>query len=399
MQMDSNPQRRVVGRLSGALPRRFQKALAALAAVIGVGTWAGLGAACPTYPNSFPSNVLPPPEVQATCFTCHTSSTTGPRNGFGLDWFASCVSGCTSVCGLDCVVTPWVDCSSAQALDSDGDLFTNGEELDPRRTLPPGAFNSIDECTAGFEFNDDCAPDASGCSDPDFLVRDDYTCVCPSGLDAPGSDGRASGNGCIDVDECDEGLDDCLENSTCQNAEGTFTCPCDDGFFGDGRAGFGCTDADFCDPSPCDTLTSCQSSPDGAVCSACPDGYEGDRQRWLLAARGLHAAARREQLRSVSGELHGQRRRRRRLRGRRVPHLLAVCVVQRGGAPGHTRVYLQRRFHGREPGGGRLGLPQRGRVPERHRQLRGEHRLRRSLRHVPVRVRAGLPLRGGRLRR
>ena len=255
-------------------PRRFSRLLCGvLAALCAVG-WASTSAACPTYPNSFPSDVFS--QDAATCFTCHTSTTTGPRNQFGLDWFASCVSGCTSVCGLDCFVTAWVDCGSAQVLDSDGDLFTNGEELDPRRQLPPGVFNSIDECNAAFDFDDDCAQGASGCSDPDFLVRGDYTCSCPSGLDAPGSDGRASGNGCIDVDECDEGLDDCLENSTCSNTEGSFDCTCDPGFSGSGHAGQGCTDQDFCDPNPCDPLTTCQSTLDGAVCSACPDGYEGD---------------------------------------------------------------------------------------------------------------------------
>ena len=36
-----------------------------------------------------------------------------------------------------------------------------------------------------------------------------------------------------DVDECEEGTDNCVENATCENTIGSFTCECDDGFVGE----------------------------------------------------------------------------------------------------------------------------------------------------------------------
>ena len=40
---------------------------------------------------------------------------------------------------------------------------------------------------------------------------------------------------CPDVDECSLNIHQCLGNSTCQNTDGSYKCPCDQGFEGDGK--------------------------------------------------------------------------------------------------------------------------------------------------------------------
>ena len=40
---------------------------------------------------------------------------------------------------------------------------------------------------------------------------------------------------CLDVDECNSGLDNCNTNAKCTNTIGSFDCHCKDGFVGDGK--------------------------------------------------------------------------------------------------------------------------------------------------------------------
>ena len=40
----------------------------------------------------------------------------------------------------------------------------------------------------------------------------------------------------VDVDECTIDSDDCVDDATCVNTAGSFTCSCPPGFSGDGRA-------------------------------------------------------------------------------------------------------------------------------------------------------------------
>ena len=45
-----------------------------------------------------------------------------------------------------------------------------------------------------------------------------------------------SGKDCsMDVNECSEGIDECVENSSCYNTIGNYECICNDGYRGDGK--------------------------------------------------------------------------------------------------------------------------------------------------------------------
>lgn len=46
----------------------------------------------------------------------------------------------------------------------------------------------------------------------------------------------------LDIDECDEGSAQCVNESTCVNTRGSYNCVCQEGYSGDGRQdGYGCT--------------------------------------------------------------------------------------------------------------------------------------------------------------
>src|SRR4051794_22075782 len=61
------------------------------------------------------------------------------------------------------------------------------------------------------------------------------TCECADGF---AGDGTAAGTGCVDLDECTAGTDDCVDNGgTCTNTPGDWTCGCQPGFQGDGTSG------------------------------------------------------------------------------------------------------------------------------------------------------------------
>ena len=53
-----------------------------------------------------------------------------------------------------------------------------------------------------------------------------YTCGCRPGYTKTDTD-------CRDIDEC-ENRDSCLENASCKNNEGSFTCTCNSGYEGKG---------------------------------------------------------------------------------------------------------------------------------------------------------------------
>ena len=92
----------------------------------------------------------------------------------------------------------------------------------------------------------------------------DFACVCPEGY-APGA------NGCEDIDECAQLLDNCSANATCSNTAGSFECTCDAGWQGDGVT---CTDVDECatGADTCLSFEVCTNLP-GLFACTCKDGF------------------------------------------------------------------------------------------------------------------------------
>lgn len=172
-------------------------------------------------------------------------------------------------------------------------------------TSGPGAGGCVDvnECAAGIHDcgqNATCANTAGGfacaCTPP--FVGDGRACTCPTGM-------RLSGASCVDINECADNVDDCGQNATCTNLVGAYACRCNNGYQGDGRtcvvtacsAGFetpegggACVDVDECarGVDDCDPNASCTDT-DGAFTCACNQGYTGTGKACTLSpcASGL----------------------------------------------------------------------------------------------------------------
>jgi uncharacterized protein (TIGR03382 family) len=79
--------------------------------------------------------------------------------------------------------------------------------------------------------------------------------------------------GCVDIDECALGTDNCDANATCANTPGSFTCACNVGYSG---AGVSCKDDDECalGTDNCDANATCTNMPGYFIC-ACNAGHAG----------------------------------------------------------------------------------------------------------------------------
>jgi hypothetical protein len=130
--------------------------------------------------------------------------------------------------------------------------------------------NETGECvavpTAGC--GDGVIQDTETCDDANNVGGDGCSeaCKVEAGYECP-----TEGMACVDVDECAGDPSPCDVHATCTNADGTFSCECNDGFTGDGET---CTSEDPCDPNPCQHEGVCEAGEEGPVC-ACADGYKG----------------------------------------------------------------------------------------------------------------------------
>ncbi|CAG5108086.1 Oidioi.mRNA.OKI2018_I69.chr1.g3626.t2.cds [Oikopleura dioica] len=131
-------------------------------------------------------------------------------------------------------------------------------------------------CPAGFtkdgvtcEEPDRCSPNPCPPGAECKNQHGTFVCACPDGFKS------RAGVGCVNVDECAEGLAGCHEHAICIDNEGSFQCKCKSGYEGNGRD---CSDIDECASSmgsDCDRNAKCKNVIGGHECT-CKPGFIGD---------------------------------------------------------------------------------------------------------------------------
>ncbi|KJE89046.1 TKL protein kinase [Capsaspora owczarzaki ATCC 30864] len=134
-------------------------------------------------------------------------------------------------------------------------------------------------CNSGYSINnagrgpsgctdlDECSTNNGNCGQNCNNVPGSYHCSCYDGFRLQGD-----GKSCSEIDECQEGLDNCDGNATCTNTIGSFECACFAGFVGNGTV---CTDVDECATLPCSEFADCANFPGNFTCT-CQIGYAGN---------------------------------------------------------------------------------------------------------------------------
>ncbi|CBY38841.1 unnamed protein product, partial [Oikopleura dioica] len=146
------------------------------------------------------------------------------------------------------------------------------------------AGSAVCSCSAGFfDYAGDasnCVPDACGSSDdcsadaactvelPDVNGTAQWSCACDDGFYGNGVD-------CW-VDSC--ASDPCQADAACTNDMNDFSCECNAGFY----LGADVNGTDFChgdvcaNANPCDANAACANNADGSQTCTCNDGYKGE---------------------------------------------------------------------------------------------------------------------------
>ncbi|MEO1269053.1 MAG: EGF domain-containing protein, partial [Myxococcota bacterium] len=111
--------------------------------------------------------------------------------------------------------------------------------------------------------DNDCSEDAT-CAN----TEGSYTCTCNPGF-------VGNGQTCTDVDECAEEMDAC--DQECTNTEGSYTCGCSEGWVL-GENGRSCLDVDECanaDDNDCSEDATCANT-EGSYTCTCNPGFVGN---------------------------------------------------------------------------------------------------------------------------
>ncbi|XP_077993149.1 uncharacterized protein LOC144447117 [Glandiceps talaboti] len=168
-------------------------------------------------------------------------------DGFYCTDIDECVetpNNCTGSQNADCINTPgsyYCQCKSGY----EGDATKNCTD--------------INEC----EGENTCHELRATCNN----TQGSYTCTCNQGFEDKDPQ-ILKGRQCIDIDECDYGIDSCdPEGGLCINTYGSYMCGCKNGYTKSDN-GIDCTDINECisNPCPADTDTRCLNQPGNYTC-------------------------------------------------------------------------------------------------------------------------------------
>lgn len=117
---------------------------------------------------------------------------------------------------------------------------------------------------------DPCEEGRQQCNDNSVCVVEGETfrCICNPGYQYTYIDDVQV---CVDVDECKLEIHDCDYNARCVNEIGNFACVCHPGFNGDGHV---CNQATSCEGVECPENSECVL--DGVARCACLPGFQGN---------------------------------------------------------------------------------------------------------------------------
>ena len=112
--------------------------------------------------------------------------------------------------------------------------------------------------------------DKTGTGDIDECFR-----VCQPGFEPDGNDL------CMNINECENGKNECHEDAICKDTEGSYECKCDVGYSGDGLT---CESENECrrNGALCHPKADCLDNGDSYTCF-CRTGYEGDGYSWWVS--------------------------------------------------------------------------------------------------------------------
>ncbi|CAG5110199.1 Oidioi.mRNA.OKI2018_I69.chr2.g4625.t1.cds [Oikopleura dioica] len=215
------------------------------------------------------SCALSPCQDDATCANVGDDFTCTCNEGFYLGYapYEGSGEGSTwddpAACHVDV-------CASANPCDVDA-ACTNNADGSTSCACNAGFYGDGYEC-----FVDSCA--LSPCQADSTCANDgdDYTCTCNAGfyygtVSVEGSSGDWRDEDACHVDVC-ASANPCDADASCaNNADGSQTCTCNAGFYGDGIECF----VDSCALSPCQADSTCANEGDSFSCTCNAGFYEG----------------------------------------------------------------------------------------------------------------------------